>query len=330
MTTRLLERMGFAALLALLSGCASSTSYFDHESEWKTDPIRSSSTNEHAPAEKIASRSDGVADASFTSALATNAPEASSALEEAQAPQQASSSASTTDDMNKSNNPLTDAPGINLQDYYTPSIYHSDAHTNDLLFRGTLPIAPGAIPVPQLIRLTVPFSTRPEENGEYTTGLGDVNVFDILLLGRPNDIDVGVGPLLTIPTSTDDDLGTRKWQAGFAAVAVKPMQEGLLGGLLQWQASFAGPSSAHDVSTLTFQPLAILNLEHGWYLRSTGIWTFDLEHGHYYIPIGVGGGAVWKQGNTVFNAFIEPQFTIAHDGAEPEFTLFFGLNTTLG
>ncbi|NWD81400.1 hypothetical protein HX891_13530, partial [Pseudomonas reactans] len=43
---------------------------------------------------------------------------------------------------NKSNNPLNLAPGANLQDYYTPRLYDSNAHTNDLLLRGTLPIAP--------------------------------------------------------------------------------------------------------------------------------------------------------------------------------------------
>lgn len=45
---------------------------------------------------------------------------------------------------NKSNNPLNLAPGLNFQDYYTPSLYDTNAHTNDLLVRGTLPIAPGA------------------------------------------------------------------------------------------------------------------------------------------------------------------------------------------
>ena len=42
---------------------------------------------------------------------------------------------------NKSNNPLNLAPGLNLQDYYTPRLYDSNAHTNDTLLRGTLPIA---------------------------------------------------------------------------------------------------------------------------------------------------------------------------------------------
>lgn len=38
---------------------------------------------------------------------------------------------------NKSNNPLNLAPGANLQGYYTPKLFDSNAHTNDLLLRGT-------------------------------------------------------------------------------------------------------------------------------------------------------------------------------------------------
>lgn len=33
---------------------------------------------------------------------------------------------------NKSNNPLNLAPGMNVQDYYTPKYHDSNIHTNDL------------------------------------------------------------------------------------------------------------------------------------------------------------------------------------------------------
>ena len=61
--------------------------------------------------------------------------------------------ADNAEDSNKSNNPLNVAPGANLQDYYTPKLYDSNAHSNDVLLRGTLPIAPNDfIGVPQLVR----------------------------------------------------------------------------------------------------------------------------------------------------------------------------------
>jgi len=44
------------------------------------------------------------------------------------------------------------------------------------------------------------------------------------------------------------------------------------------------------------------------------------------IPLGIGFGKVFKTGNAIVNAFIEPQFTVYHDGIGlPSFQLFSGL-----
>jgi hypothetical protein len=44
--------------------------------------------------------------------------------------------------------------------------------------------------------------------------------------------------------------------------------------------------------------------------------------------IGAGAGKVWlRPGGASINAFAEPQFTVAHDGAgQPKFQVFMGLN----
>ena len=65
----------------------------------------------------------------------------------------------------------------------------------------------------------------------------------------------------------------------------------------------------------------------GTYLRSTGVWTFDLKSGTYNVPIGFGIGQVVKAGGTVYNIFFEPQFTILHEGTgQPKTQLFAGVN----
>lgn len=237
----------------------------------------------------------------------------------------------TAEDANKSNNPLNLAASFNVQNFYTPRLFGSNAHTNDFLLRPTIPIGPvGPVSVPQIFRATVPISTRPMANGAYETGLGDINLFDIFLL-KQQGIQLGIGPLLTIPTATDPSLGTGKWQAGLAGVAVDASKARLLGMLVQWQHSFAGQSSRPDVQSLTAQPFGIFNLPQGWYIRSTGTWTFDLQHGNYYIPVGLGAGKAWKEGATIFNAFVEPQYSVIHSGTGvPKWTIFAGLNMTFG
>ena len=232
---------------------------------------------------------------------------------------------------NKSNNPLNLAPGLNVQDYYTPSLYDSNAHTNDLLVRGTLPLAPGDfLPVPQLLRATLPVSTRPDPHGGYSTGIGDLNLFDIFLL-KTEGVQLGIGPQITAPTAEHDELGTGKWQAGLAAVAIDSSPRGLLGALVQYQSSFAGDHDRAHVESATLQPFIIHNLPKGWYLRSTATWTFDLKNDSHYIPLGLGLGKVWKSGSNILNAFVEPQWTVERKGdGLPQFTVFAGLNLTLG
>lgn len=237
--------------------------------------------------------------------------------------------ADNADMANKSNNPLNFAQGMNLEDYYTPKYYDSNIHTNELLMRGTLPIAPNDfIDVPQLLRATAPISTRPDPNGGYSTGEGDLNLYDVFLL-KTEGVQLGIGPQITAPTADQDELGSGKWQAGLVAIAIDASPRGLLGALVQYQSSFAGDHDREHVETATFQPVVIHNLDQGWYVRSTAIWTFDLKNDTYYIPLGLGGGKVWKSGSNILNVFIEPQWTVERKGdALPQFTVFAGLNVT--
>lgn len=184
-----------------------------------------------------------------------------------------------------------------------------------------------AFGTPQLFRFTLPIAWAPEfPNGE-TTGLGDLTLMDLFPFQR-GKMEYALGPILVAPTASDDALGAGKWQAGLAALAIAPQPAGILGGLLTWQTSFAGDGDREDVQLLTFQPLLMKNFAGGWYLRSTGIWSFDLEDGDYYVPIGLGAGRVVPiNAGTTANMFIEPQYSVLTEGAgQPEWQIFAGVN----
>ena len=126
-------------------------------------------------------------------------------------------------------------------------------------------------------------------------------------------------------------MGTGKWQGGLTAVAIDASPRGLPGALVQYQSSFAGDDDRPHVETMTFQPFIIYNLPKGWYLRSTGTWAFDLKNDTHYIPVGLDIGKASKVGSNIYNWFVEPQWTVDHKGGGvPQFTLFAGLNITLG
>jgi len=69
---------------------------------------------------------------------------------------------------------------INFQDQGAPLLYGSDDRTNSFLFRGLIPNKLEGYP--QLIRFTLPVTTVPDGTGHMTTGLGDLNVFDLFPL----------------------------------------------------------------------------------------------------------------------------------------------------
>jgi hypothetical protein len=228
-------------------------------------------------------------------------------------------------DVNAANSPLTPMITINFQDQAAPLLYSSGDGMNSFLFRGLIPNKLGGLP--QLFRFTLPVTTVPAGMGNRTTGLGDLNVYDLFPF-PVGKMELAAGPLFTFPTATETATGTGKWQAGLASVLIAPQKWGLAGGLLTWQHSFAGDGHRLTQDILSFQPLIIYNLPKAWYLRSTATWNFDLAHGNFAIPIGFGAGKVWiLHSGTVVNLFAEPQVTIAHSGAgQPQFQIFAGLN----
>jgi hypothetical protein len=221
------------------------------------------------------------------------------------------------------NNPIAPMNAIYFQNYYAPTVYGVPGSDNLLDFR-TLVVSGR-----QIIRATLPISSGEDGNGNQQSGLGDFNVFDAIRVSPEESKDVlAVGPLLVAPTATNRSLGQGKWQAGLAAVGLHALSEGsLLIGILTWQHSFAGEESRPGAQVVTFQPIVALSIGGGYYVRSSGIWSFDIVNNKTLIPVGVGFGKVFKTGNAIVNAFIEPQFTVYHNGAGlPSFQLFSGLN----
>jgi hypothetical protein len=229
----------------------------------------------------------------------------------------------TAAEVAKSNNPLAPMSAVNLHDYSMPTLYGvPDQSANAMMVRGVFATKR------MILRATLPLSTVPSGSGDAVSGLGDFNVFDAFLLtSSESKTQFGVGPLLVVPTATDDLLGAGKWQAGGAAVLVSNLTPTVLAfGLVTYQHSFAGDSARPTASLLTAQPGAIFQVGGGFYLRSSGIWQWNTETGDYAIPIGLGAGKVMRAGGAILNLFLEPQFTVLHEGVgQPAFQMFVGL-----
>ncbi len=233
----------------------------------------------------------------------------------------------SADDINKSNNPLTPMLGLNFQDYIISSIYGMpNREANQGFVRGVMPSKMGGYP--QILRMTIPYTTVPNMPSGSTSGTGDINLFDIFLLPSSSGIQTGVGPYLVFPTASKDETGSGKWQLGISGLVAGPETWGLWGALLTYQHDFAGDADRPTVNVAVVQPFIMYNLPHAFYLRSAGIWQFNWQTGNYYMPIGLGLGKVWKlESGTTINLFAEPQWTIAHQGdGFAEYQTYVGLN----
>lgn len=238
----------------------------------------------------------------------------------------------SSEEQKKANNPLADVKAFNLQNYYVPAIYESaDAKANTFLVRYSQPFAKGKI----LVRATVPFNTVPTgadpvtRTPTYSSGLGDVNFFATYTLSKPaSKILIGLGPQVVFPTASSNFTGAGKWQLGGAFLVFatsNPLFQ--WGALVTYQTSVAGQEDRPNASLLVAQPFGIFQLGKGAYLRSTALWNYNLEANAYNMPLGIGGGKVFKVDNVVFNMFLEPQFTFLHQGAgQPALQIFGGIN----
>lgn len=233
----------------------------------------------------------------------------------------------------QANNPLANMTALNFQNYYMPKLTDApdEAYMNSTWVRFAKPFAQGRL----LLRVSAPINTigvldNTTGNVNTTNGLGDVNAFvSYNFISKPT-ATVGIGPLLSAPTATESTLGTEKWQGGLAFVAFiakSPVFQ--FGGLVTWQASFAGNEDRAEKSMMAIQPFYIWQLGKGTYLRGAPIWTFDFTNGNYNVPIALGIGKVVKVENIVFNLFVEPQYAVLHQGVQPQLQIFTGINIQL-
>lgn len=217
---------------------------------------------------------------------------------------------------------------FNLHNYYIGDLTGSDNDANQFFLRYAKPFSLGKSN--WLMRATLPINSFPVgASGNKETGIGDFNIFAAYQFDTSNPgVSFGIGPLLTAPTATKDSLGSEKWSAGVANVLFDARSPKFQWGyLLTWQHSFAGEDTRSDVNLAAFQPFAMYQLGRGNYLRAVPIWVYNFENDNYSVPLGMGIGKVTKKGKTVYNMFIEPQFSVADRGpGQPEWQVFIGFN----
>ena len=234
--------------------------------------------------------------------------------------------------------PTASVTAFQIRYDYTASFHgFSDADQGAIVLQPIIPFEFAGLR--NIARITLPYVTNTPDFGslsdnidqnpippnyiatEDKSGLGDTVLLDVALFdtswGR-----WGLGPVLSIPTATDDTLGTGKWSIGPAAVAITRADKLMFGLLGMGLFSVAGDSDRGHVSAVTFQPFASYDLGGGW---STGLsevsYTYNFKLGKWAaVPIGGRIEKLVQMGKFPVRIFFDAEYNLKNDDIAPKWT----------
>jgi len=119
-------------------------------------------------------------------------------------------------------------------------------------------------------------------------GLGDINASLFLSPKKPTGgVLWGVGPVLLLPTATDEDLGGEKWGAGPAAVGLVLRGPWTAGMLANHVWSFAGDDDRQDVDNTFLQPFLAYTTSNAWTFSVQSETSYNWETENWSVPVNV-------------------------------------------
>ncbi|MCX9155584.1 transporter [Niveibacterium sp. 24ML] len=123
-----------------------------------------------------------------------------------------------------------------------------------------------------------------------------------------NGLIWGVGPVLLLPTASQEVLGTEKWGVGPTGVALKQTGPWTVGMLVGHIWSVAGNDERHDVNTSTLQPFfSYTTASHttiGAYTES----AYDWKGKQWQVPLIVQAGQMLKIGPQILQLAVAAKY----------------------
>jgi hypothetical protein len=206
-------------------------------------------------------------------------------------------------------NPVADLISVPFQNNTTYNIGPNERASNTLNIQPVIPVHLGEH-VLMISRTIAPIVYQPDLTGTSggSSAFGDINPTFFFSPAKQGKIIWGVGPALVLPTATQRTVGTGKWSAGPAAVALVQPGKWTIGALASQVWSFAGPDDRADVSVMTLQYFVNYNLPDAWYLSSSPILSFNWNapsSEKWVVPVGGGIGKIFKLGKLPLNGTLQ-------------------------
>ena len=136
----------------------------------------------------------------------------------------------------------------------------------------------------------------PGEGSQF--GLGDISASLFASPREPTESGViwGVGPVLLLPTATDDLLGAEKWGAGPTAVALTMRGPWTMGVLANHVWSFAGEDDRADINNTFVQPFVAYTWPSAWTVSLQSETSYSWEAREWAVPLNLAASKLVRLG----------------------------------
>lgn len=197
-------------------------------------------------------------------------------------------------------NPVADMYSLPFQNNTTYGNDPFNRPQNVLNIQPVIPIHIGS-KINLINRIIAPVITQPSKlEDKSTTGLGDINYTAWFSPRKTGKIIYGIGPVLQIPTATDNSLGSGEFGVGPSMVALTIIDKWVAGIVVNNIWTFGDVKE----NKFFFQYFVNYNLPKAWYIVSAPIMTANwnaAEEQQWTIPIGAGLGKVFRIGKQPVN-----------------------------
>jgi len=218
-------------------------------------------------------------------------------------------------------NPLASLVSVPLQYNADSGIGPLEAGREQLNLQPVVPIDLGAR-WKVISRTVVPLVSQEgaAADGGTLDGLGDVTQ-SLFFTPRESTAGgwlLGAGPVVQLPTGSDERLSTEKWSAGPTAVAVRQSGPWTYGALANHLWSVAGEAERRSVSSTFVQPFVGFVTRTHTTVALNAEATYDWTRGAWSVPLHLTVSQLLKIGPQPLSVFVAARYWAASPAGGPE------------
>jgi hypothetical protein len=222
-------------------------------------------------------------------------------------PTKAEAEAKATELAKAAQNPVADMNSIPVQFNWTTGGGLGDETQQIINIQPVLPL-----PINEnwnlVSRTIVPLVNFPGPGNDRIKGIADIQEQIYLTPTKSKGVVWGVGPVISLPTSTNVATETGQFALGPSFVALVIGKKWVYGGVANQLWRIAGSAETDAINSFFVQPFINYNLKRGWAISSAPAITanWDAPDGQQWtVPLGLGVSKVTMVGKQPINVLLQ-------------------------